>query len=142
MPQIEQVAVISPRYDWKPTGGIQLEETARKLAADLCTSAFVYRAFPVKIGKGRTREPGDALLFANRRGAIVQVKTRESKPRPSEAQRWLDSEGMKARSQGLGTKRLLESQRALGTPVVAIPSRCGELPVQEWGDFALTRISQ
>lgn len=128
----------SRNVSWKPQGGQPLEEAARRLAADLGTSAFVYKAALVRQGAG-SRELGDAILYANGRGAIIQVKTRQAdKVRPGEGQRWLDSEGQRARRQGIGSKRTVERLRASGNAAVAYPSRCEGLTPPDIESLSLT----
>ena len=72
--------------------GEEVEDRARLVAARLGLADFVYRADLVQLGGGATREPGDAILFANGRGAIVQVKSRDpdvvANDSVDKAQRW------------------------------------------------------
>lgn len=56
--------------------GDAVEDRARYIAARLGLADFVYRAELVNRGAG-TREPGDAILYANGRGAVIQVKARD-----------------------------------------------------------------
>lgn len=58
-------------------------------------------------GSGR-RELGDRLLLAGRRGAVVQVKARTTKPKPdSQEVAWIQKVAAKAMSQAKGTVRQL-----------------------------------
>ena len=59
-----------------PSYGDAVEDRAREVAARLGVADFVYRALLVRRGGGN-REPGDAILYANGKGAILQVKSRD-----------------------------------------------------------------
>ena len=57
--------------------GRHIEETVRRIGADLGVPDFVY--LPAVVAKGRaTREVGDGFLISGQKGAILQVKSREA----------------------------------------------------------------
>jgi len=111
--------------------GVATEKHVREVAATLGLSDFVYRAQLVQKGGGN-REPGDAILFANGLGAIVQVKSREpaaaAADSPERVQRWIDKHGAKAVKQAHGTRRELCRLRDLGASPLALPVRAAHLP--------------
>lgn len=114
--------------------GSVVEEDVRAIAARLGLADFVYRAELVARGGGN-REPGDALIYANGLGAIVQVKSRDPEAAgadaPSRVQAWIDKHGMKAAQQAAGTRRELIRLRDAGQPVLALPVRAGHLPIED-----------
>lgn len=92
-----------------PSHGQAVEDRARQVAARLGLADFVYRPQLVSRG-GANREPGDAILYANGRGAVVQVKARDPDAAlrddtTEKVQRWIDKHGAKAYRQGQGTRR-------------------------------------
>jgi hypothetical protein len=115
-----------------PSHGETVEDRARYVAARLGLADFVYRAQLVNRGEG-SREPGDAILYANGRGAVIQVKARDPHAAvrdttTEKVQRWVDKHGAKAYRQGQGTRRELLARRAEGRPVLATPVRAAHLP--------------
>lgn len=118
-----------------------VEDRARRIAARLGLADFVYRPRLVVRGGGN-REPGDAILYANGRGAIIQVKARDPDAAAGDdtaekVQRWIDKHGAKAYRQGQGTRRQLLTRRAEGRPVVAVPVRADHLPPEDQEKAAL-----
>lgn len=112
--------------------GETVEDRARYVAARLGLAGFVYRAQLVNRGAG-SREPGDAILSANGRGAVIQVKARDLDAAlrdisADKVQRWVDKNGAKAYRQGQGTRRELLARRAENRPVLATPVRAAHLP--------------
>jgi hypothetical protein len=114
--------------------GSVVEEDVRVIAARLGLADFVYRAELVARGGGN-REPGDALVYANGLGAIVQVKSRDpdaaSADTSNRVQAWIDKHGTKAAQQAAGTRRELIRRRDAGQPVLAVPVRVQHLPLDE-----------
>jgi len=124
-----------------PSHGEAVEDRARQVAARLGLADFVYRPQLVSRGGGN-REAGDAILYANGKGAVIQVKARD----PSAAvrddtaekvQRWVDKHGAKAYRQGQGTRRQLLIRQVEGRPVVATPVRAAHLPAEDQEKAAL-----
>src|SRR6266508_4224785 len=101
-------------------------------AARLGLADFVCQAEIITRGGG-SREPGDALLYANGLGAIVQVKSRDREAArvdsPDKVQQWIDKHGNKAYRQASGTRRQLVSRQTSGSPVLALPVRASHLPI-------------
>ena len=120
--------------------GREVEATVRDVAARLGLADFVYAPELVARGGG-TREPGDALLYANGLGAIVQVKSRSAdvgdSDSPERAQLWINKHGSKAHDQAVGTRRQIEHRRSSGEPVLAIPVRAHSLPPAQQREAAL-----
>ncbi len=117
-----------------PSYGDAVEDRAREVAARLGVADFVYRALLVRRGGGN-REPGDAILYANGKGAILQVKSRDpaAAARDDSAdkvQGWINKHGMRAYRQGKGTRRQLLARQAEGCPVMAVPVRAAHLPFE------------
>lgn len=114
--------------------GIATEEDVRAVTATLGLSDFVYQAELVQKGGGN-REPGDAILFANNLGAIIQVKSREPEAgaadTPEKVQRWINKHGNNALKQADGTRRNLCQLRDNGNPPLALPLRAAHLPEAE-----------
>jgi hypothetical protein len=105
--------------------GYAVEHEVRQVVARLGVADFVYRAALVSKG-GATREPGDALLIANGRGAILQVKARFAQGDSDLPQR-ITKRLQKAYDQGRGTRREIARRRDSGTPASATPLRAADL---------------
>lgn len=108
--------------------GYQVEDDVRQAAAQLGVADFVYTV-PVVPRGGGTREIGDAILFSNGMGAILQVKSREPGARAEDGTAWIKRRGGKAYRQGLGTRRMIQRRQDEGAPVVAYPLRA-----DDWDD--------
>lgn len=124
-----------------PSYGEVVEERARQVAARLGLADFVYRPRLVRRGAAN-REPGDAILYANGRGAVIQVKSRnpDAAVRDGSAEKvqgWIDKHGAKAYRQGKGTRRQLQGRQAEGRPVVATSVRAAHLPPDDQEKAAL-----
>jgi len=102
--------------------GHEVEEDVRQIVAQLGISDFVYTV-PLLVQGGGTREVGDALLFSNGMGAILQVKSREPDARSDDGAAWVARRGGKAYRQGQGTRRMIERRHADGETIVAYPVR-------------------
>lgn len=129
--------------DDEPHGrhGIRVEERTRAVAARLGLADFIYSARLVRKG-GANREPGDGLLYANGRGAILQVKARSSRGVASDrsvadVQQWINKHGSKALRQGRGTRRELIRRASNGDPVAAVPVRAAHLPPDQIDEVVL-----
>lgn len=107
--------------------GHKAEEQARQVAAVLGLPDFVYVAeLSLHRGSG-SREVGDALLIANGRGAIVQVKSRAPDGRPDKAAEWVRKHLARAVRQGKGSARTIEMAHDRDEPVTVHPVRCSSL---------------
>jgi hypothetical protein len=127
--------VVDDRY------GSVVEERTRQVAARLGLADFVYSSRLLRKGGG-SREPGDGLLYANGRGAILQVKSRHpdavaSDRTVDDVQAWVTKHGRKALSQGRGTRREIARQAHAGSPVLAVPVRAMHLPDKRQDDLGL-----
>ena len=110
--------------------GATREEQVRVMAARLGVADFVYTAPQLRKGSGNREASGDGLLIVGNRGAVLQVKSRiptnsDSRDR---AESWVRKSAMKARKQGLGSKRELARHQALGQPITVSPVRSHTLP--------------
>jgi hypothetical protein len=108
--------------------GNEVEEDVRQAAAQLGVADFVYTV-PVVPQGGGTREVGDAILFSNEMGAILQVKSRKPGSRAEDGTAWVKRRGGKAYSQGLGTRRMIQRRQTERSPIAAYPLRA-----VGWGD--------
>lgn len=121
--------------------GIDAEDETRTIAAQLGLADFVYKAEMVSRGGGN-REPGDALIYANGLGAIIQVKSREPAAARTDStartQAWIAKHGKKAAGQADGTRRQLMLRRQTGDPVIAVPARAFHLPAEDQRRVGLT----
>src|SRR5579871_5389750 len=108
--------------------GHAVEEDVRQIVAQLGVADFVYTVPVLTRGDG-TREVGDALLFSNGMGAILQVKSRLPGTRDGDGSTWVTRRGGKAYRQGQGTRRMIASRQAHGETIVAYPVRAAE-----WAD--------
>lgn len=108
--------------------GRQVEEQVRQIAGVLGLPDFVFTVPPFRKGNA-VREVGDALLVANGKGAIVQVKARRPDAEDDGA-RWLAKNGKKAVNQAKGTRRTIDEQARSGEPLTAIPVRVATLGVE------------
>jgi SEC-C motif-containing protein len=108
--------------------GHAVEEDVRQIVAQLGVVDFVYTVPPVTQGAG-TREVGDALLFSNGMGAILQVKSRQPGARAEDGSTWVIRRGEKAYSQGRGTRRMIARRQESGSTLFALPVRTAD-----WSD--------
>lgn len=102
--------------------GHKVEEDVRQIVAQLGVADFVYTV-PVLAQDTGTREVGDALLFSNGMGAILQVKSRLPGSREEDGSTWVTRRGGKAYRQGQGTRRMIASRQADGETIIAYPVR-------------------
>lgn len=102
--------------------GHLVEEEVRQIVVQLGVADFVYTVPVVRHGGG-TREVGDALLFSNGMGAILQMKSRLPGSREENGPAWLTRRGGKAYRQGKGSRRKIALRQAEGSTVVAFPVR-------------------
>ncbi|MFK0181655.1 hypothetical protein ACIQVR_37490 [Streptomyces xanthochromogenes] len=88
--------------------GTAAEEAAQTAAATWGLPDFVFQqAAHAKKGSG-SREQGDRLLLAGRRGAVVQVKARTIRPKADALEtNWIQKVAAKAMSQAKGSVRQL-----------------------------------
>ena len=103
--------------------GDAIEDDVRNIAARLGVADFVYTVPILSKGRGGSREVGDALLIANGRGAILQVKTRNPNSQSGSAESWLAKHGERAYRQGKGSRRQIVSMQKNGDVVIAFPVR-------------------
>ena len=101
------------------------EEDVRQIVAQLGVADFVYTV-PVVAQGGATREVGDALLFSNGLGAILQMKARQAGSREEDGSAWVARRGGKAYRQGQGTRRMMVRRQAEGSTIVAYPVRAAD----------------
>ena len=108
-----------------PPEGDDHEEDVRQIVAELGVADFVYTV-PVVAKGGATREVGDALLFSNGIGAILQMKARQAGSRGENGSAWVAGRGGKAYRQGQGTRRMIVRRQAEGSTIVAYPVRAAD----------------
>jgi hypothetical protein len=120
--------------------GRHIEETVRRIGADLGVPDFVY--LPAVVAKGRaTREVGDGFLISGQKGAILQVKSREAAAGLKDG---LDSLGVlenmvdDAVRQADGSRREIARRCEQGAPVSVLPVRALQLPDSERDGYLLT----
>jgi hypothetical protein len=117
--------------------GHMVEEEVRQIVAQLGVADFVYTV-PVVGQGGGTREIGDALLFSNGMGAVLQMKSRLPGSREEDGTAWVTRRGVKAYRQGKGTRRMIARRQAEGEAIVAFPVRAAEwdevlsMDVSDW----------
>ncbi|MEX2255037.1 MAG: SEC-C domain-containing protein [Acidimicrobiia bacterium] len=104
-------------------------------------SDFVFVASRVSLGSGASREAGDGLLVVGERGAILQVKSRQTRSTEpldrTRSRAWIAKNAAKAQRQGHGTRRTIERLRASGTPLTALPVRALEVPPNDRSRYDL-----
>ena len=105
--------------------GHLFEAEVRQIVAQLGVADFVYTVPVVRQGGG-TREVGDALLFSNGMGAILQMKSRLPRSREDDGSAWLSRRGGKAYRQGQGSRRKIALAQAEGSTVIAFPVRAAD----------------
>lgn len=120
--------------------GRAAEEDVRQVAAQLGVADFVYTVPQLAKGRG-SREMADVLLISNKRGAVLQVKTREPGSRSEDGAAWIASNGggEKAYRQGSGTRRQIDLLQKAGTSVTAFPVRTAtgaRRTVRQWRGLA------
>ncbi|HUY25257.1 MAG TPA: hypothetical protein VMV09_08145 [Candidatus Saccharimonadales bacterium] len=119
--------------------GEWLEDTVRRLGADLGVPDFVY--LPAVVAKGRaTREVGDGFLISGQKGAILQVKSRDAKAGINdgpETLHVLEKMVDDAARQAQGSRREIERRWDLGTPVSTLPFRALSLPAPRRDQYLL-----
>ncbi|WP_346136555.1 hypothetical protein [Streptomyces carpaticus] len=92
--------------------GIGAEMAAHQAAATWGLPDFVLRPVVRRVGS-RQRELGDCLLLSGKRGAVVQIKSRQGRYKDDAGERsWLHSRSRKAARQAKGTVRNLHSSPA------------------------------
>ena len=102
------------------------EEDVRQIAARLGVADFVFTVPLVEEGS-RAREVGDALLIANGRGAVIQVKSRDPEA-TGNAENWIKKHAERAARQGSGSVAEIVRRQEAGAPLVAFPVRATDLP--------------
>jgi hypothetical protein len=101
------------------------EEDVRQIVAQLGVADFVYTV-PVVVQGGATREVGDALLFSNGMGAILQMKARQADSRGEDGSAWVARRGGKAYRQGQGTRRMIVRRQSEDSTIIAYPVRAAD----------------
>ncbi len=124
--------------------GTFVEGEVRRAIAELGVADFVYLP-PKPAQGGSNQEVGDALLVANGRGGMLEVKARHrdigSSDTPDKAAAWIKKHAQKAYDQAVGSIRNIDHHVGLGQPLRAVPYRTQTLTQEEQQQAALTLAS-